>query len=93
MVYVFDLYLMNYATNVTRPIGYDFAEFDSFPTDDELYDAISEKYFFLKDADPHKTYVFNTGEVCLGLNFEYSNGQYRLIANNVRRLGKQKNNI
>lgn len=89
MVYAFDLHLMNYSTNVTRPVGYDFATFEHFPTDDELYDVIAEKYGFIKNSN--KTYLFNYGQVCLGLNFEFSGTNYRLIANNVRSIGKTKN--
>ena len=61
MIYVFDIYLMNYSTNVTRPVGYDFAEFKSFPTDNEIYDVLAEKYVFFDNKTPNKTYLFDCG--------------------------------
>lgn len=91
MIYAFDLHLMNYTTNVTRPVGYDFIEFDCFPTDNEIYDALIGKYDFLKENNQNKTYLFNTSKVCLGINFKYGDTDYRLIVNNVRSIGKTKN--
>ena len=93
MIYAFDLHLMNYTTNMTRPVGYDFLEFDSFPIDSEIYDAIIEKYHFLNGYDhkPNKTYLFNESDICLGINFKFGDTDYRLIVNNVRSIGKNKN--
>ena len=93
MIYAFDLHLMNYATNVTRPVGFDFLEFDSFPTDNEVYDAIIKKYDFLDSSHiPNKSYLFKTSDVCLGVNFKFEDVNYRIIVNNIRPLGKTKNN-
>lgn len=92
MIYAFDLHLMNYTTNMTRPVGYDFIEFDSFPTDNEIYDVLMKKYDFLNDSHhPNKTYLFNSSNVCLGVNFKFVDTDYRLIVNNVRSIGKNKN--
>ena len=92
MIYAFDLHLMNYTTNMTRPVGYDFIEFDSFPTDNEIYDVLMKKYDFLSDSHhPNKTYLFNSSNVCLGVNFNFGDYDYRLIVNNVRSIGKNKN--
>ena len=92
MIYAFDLHLMNYTTNMTRPVGYDFIEFDCFPTDNEIYDALIEKYDFLSGSHhPNKTYLFNSSNVCLGVNFKFGDTDYRLIVNNVRSIGKNKN--
>ena len=91
MIYAFDLHLMNYFTNVTRPVGYDFIEFDSFPTDNEVYDALIKKYTFFEDSNPSKTYLFNLSNICLGINFKIGDTDYRLIVNNVRSIGKNKN--
>lgn len=92
MIYAFDLHLMNYTTNMTRPVGYDFIEFDSFPTDNEIYDVLMKKYDFLNDShNPNKTYLFNSSNVCLGVNFKFVDTDYRLIVNNVRSIGKNKN--
>ena len=92
MIYAFDLHLMNYTTNMSRPVGYDFIEFDSFPTDNEIYDVLMEKYDFLNGShNPNKTYLFNSSNVCLGINFKFGDTDYRLIVNNVRSIGKNKN--
>ena len=91
MIYAFDLHLMNYTTNMTRPVGYDFIDFDCFPTDNEIYNALIGKYDFLKENNPNKTYLFNASKVCLGINFKYGDTDYRLIVNNVRSIGKTKN--
>ena len=92
MIYAFDLHLMNYTTNMSRPVGYDFIEFDSFPTDNEIYDVLMKKYDFLSDSHrPNKTYLFNSSNVCLGVNFNFGDYDYRLIVNNVRSIGKNKN--
>ena len=92
MIYAFDLHLMNYTTNMARPVGYDFIESDSFPTDSEIYDAIIAKYEFLNSSHkPNKTYLFNASKVCLGVNFRYGDTDYRLIVNNVHSIGKTKN--
>ena len=85
---------MNYANNVTRPIGYDFADFASFPTDKEVYDAIKEKYSVIRDGisqpDNTKSLLGAQDSPIIGLNFGYGCEQFRLIVNNVRPIGKVK---
>ena len=94
MIYAFDLYLLNYSNNVTRPIGYDFADFPSFPLDTEIYEALREKYSVLKDGskqyDLLPKLLHADDSPIIGFNFEHSGGSFRLIVNNVRPIGKVK---
>ena len=91
MLYVYDLSLLNYSTNITHPLGYSFSEFDDFPTPEELYDTIRDTYTFLQEKTTSKSYLFKTTGVCIGLNFCIDGTWYRLIATNVRPMGKNKN--
>lgn len=92
MIYAFDLYLMNYATNITRPIGYDFADFQSFPTPSEIYQVLGEKYGVVKDCKDHPIVKLLGGKdsPIIGMNFRGDSRDFRIIVNNVRPIGKVK---
>ena len=56
-----------------------------------LSNALIKKYTFFEDSNPSKTYLFNLSNICLGINFKIGDTDYRLIVNNVRSIGKNKN--